>query len=133
MLHFRGNAIVRCECKEAGLGHINNLNLPLYRIYAFDRFETLLSTGRDALVNPAKWQDPFENFFLYATEVDDEKTSSRIPLKNLAEDWYGQCWSMNKESDAMWRIYSPDISEPNKSGVKVQTTAQKIYGKSQES
>ena len=38
------------------------------------------------------------------------------------DNFYGQCWSLTKESDAMWRIYSP-----NKDGVKVKTTIRKLF------
>jgi hypothetical protein len=55
------------------------------------------------LVNPTKWDDPFESFFLEATEVKDNSTVEIISLKNLAADWYGQFWSKKAESDAMWR------------------------------
>lgn len=97
----------------------------VYRIYAFDRFKSLVAGKEDAVVNPTKWDDPFENFFLERTEVMDPATGSKIPLKNLAADWYGQCWSTNEETDAMWRIYSPDpLTKP---GVKVRTTIRKIF------
>lgn len=97
----------------------------VYRIYAVDRFKSLLASKEDAVVNPTKWDDPFENFFLERTEVKDPATGSTIPLKNLAADWYGQCWSTNEETDAMWRIYSPDpLTRP---GVKVRTTIRKIF------
>jgi hypothetical protein len=36
--------------------------------------------------------------------------------------FYGQCWSLTRESDAMWRIYSP-----NEDGVKVKTTIRKLF------
>jgi hypothetical protein len=104
---------------------IGNLNQPIYRIYALNRFEELLASSDDALVNPTKWDDPFESFFLEATEVKDNSTGEIISLKNLAADWYGQCWSKKAESDAMWRIYSPD-----KMGVKVRTTVRKLISHS---
>jgi hypothetical protein len=115
---------VHDDTKERNIIRIDDLALPLYRIYALNRFEELLATGHDALVNPTKWDDPFENFFLEATEVVDSSTGGTISLKNLAADWYGQCWSTQAESDAMWRIYSPD---PNKPGVKVKTTVRKLF------
>ncbi len=101
---------------------IGNLNQPIYRIYALNRFEELLASSDDALVNPTKWDDPFESFFLEATEVQDNSTGEIISLKNLAANWYGQCWSKKAESDAMWRIYSH-----NKMGVKVGTTVRKLF------
>ena len=119
------------DTKESNLIRIDNLDLSIYRVYALDRFVELLTSGYDALVNPAKWEDPFEDFFLEATEVRDEETGGTITLKNLAEDWYGQCWSTQVESDAMWRIYSIDPNKTgadhNKLGVKVKTTVRKLF------
>ena len=43
-------------------------------------------------------------------------------MKGLAEDWYGQCWTLNEDTDAMWRIYSHD-----KDGIKVRTTIRKLF------
>jgi len=102
-----------------------DLGRSIYRIYPLDRFKMLLTAKQDAVVNPTKWQDPFEDFFLERTEVMDSVSSTTIPLKNLAGDWYGQCWSFNSDTDAMWRIYSPD---PQKEvGVKVRTTIRKLF------
>ncbi|MGO9744389.1 MAG: hypothetical protein ACLPN5_23280 [Roseiarcus sp.] len=102
-----------------------DLGRPIYRIYPLDRFKTLLTAKQDAVVNPTKWQDPFEDFFLEWTEVVDDVTGTTIPLRNLTGDWYGQCWSFNSDTDAMWRIYSPD---PIKAvGVKVRTTIRKLF------
>ena len=86
----------------------NDLDSDVYRIYSLRRLELLFFSQTDALVSPEKWDDPFENFFLQRTEVHDAESGTNIPLNNLAKDWYGQCWSLNPETDAMWRIYSPD-------------------------
>lgn len=40
----------------------------------------------------------------------------------MRDSLYGQCWTLNRESDAMWRIYSSD-----KNGVKVRTTIRKLF------
>ena len=113
--------------KDQGLVNLadGDLDQKVYRIYGLDRFKALLSSRQDALINPSMWDDPFENFLLEKTEVRDNTTGTAIPLKNLAGDWYGQCWSLNEETYAMWRIYSPD--RILKSGVKVRTTIRKIY------
>lgn len=42
-------------------------------------------------------------------------------MEDLAKDWYGQCWTTNDDTDALWRIYSHD-----KDGVKVRTTVRKL-------
>ena len=103
----------------------NGLDSPIYRIYGINRLESLFHSNTDALVSTDKWDDPFENFFLARTEAVDPETGNFIILKNLADDWYGQCWSLNRETDAMWRIYSPDPK--NQPGVKVRTTIRKLF------
>ena len=62
---------VPSDTNENNIIRLSNLDQPLYRVYALDRFEQLLATKDDALLNPTKREDPFENFFLEATEVID--------------------------------------------------------------
>jgi hypothetical protein len=122
---------VPSDTNKRNVIRLGNLDQPLYRVYALDRFEQLVATKYDALLNPTKWEDPFENFFLEATEVMDPQSGDIISLKNLAADWYGQCWTTLPESDAMWRIYSSDPNkagaDPDKLGVKVKTRARKLF------
>ena len=97
-----------------------DLDKPIYRVYNYDRLVALFKSGNNTLVKPALWDDPLENFIL--------KTASAVFKKHPEYDldardrFYGQCWSLLKESDAMWRIYSPD-----KKGVKVKTTIRKLF------
>lgn len=64
-----------------------NIDQPIYRTYSAQRFVALLKTSSDALVNPAMWEDTFENFFLKsnvqvsATEVASLKT---LPVIGMA-------------------------------------------------
>jgi hypothetical protein len=37
------------------------------------------------------------------------------------KDFYGQCWTLNKASDAMWRIYSHDHR-----GIRIKSTVKKL-------
>lgn len=85
----------------------------IYRVFPRHRFFELFDERKNALVWPTMWEDPFENFIL------------RSPVQTAAgekgefafhEDVYGQCWTLKKRSDAMWRIYSPD-----KDAVRVRT------------
>ena len=96
----------------------DELDKEVYRIISLQRLEELLSTSRNGLVKPHKWEDPFENFIL--------RSKVRMPKGDIVEynyhNWlYGQCWSFNKESDAMWRIYSPESG-----GIRVRTTVRKL-------
>ena len=95
----------------------NNLDKPIYRIIPASRFVQMLATNDFFLVNPQKWDDPFENSL----------ASARIQVGHEVGDFlkktgvYGQCWTWHKETDAMWRIYSPD-----KDGVRLMTTPRRL-------
>jgi len=92
----------------------------IYRIFPLKRFIELIKSKQLVLVTPEMWDDPFENFFLKANAYDEHGTI--VDLSNLRNAWFGQCWTKNKDTDAMWRIYSP-----NKDGVRVKTTVGKLF------
>lgn len=98
---------------------LTDLDAPIYRIFSTDRFVDALRTRRLALVRPHLWDDPFENYLYQVRLVSDD--GSPVSITGLRQRLYGQCWSLTRESDAMWRIYSPD-----KDGVKVRTTVRKL-------
>jgi len=90
----------------------------IYRVFPRNRFFELFEEQKNALVRPTMWEDPFENFIL------------RSPVRTAAgetgefafhEDVYGQCWTVKKRSDAMWRIYSPKTD-----AVRVRTTVGRL-------
>ena len=108
---------------EKNILGITDLDTPIYRIFSLHRFMDLLASRMNGLVNPSKWEDPFENFFLLSEIVAPRgERGERISMSKLAEDWYGQCWTFNADTDAMWRIYSRD-----KDGVRLRTTVRKLF------
>lgn len=99
---------------------IDNLDTPIYRIFSIGRFSRIVTSRENGLVHPSKWDDPFENFFLKNdAEMPD---GTLVSLRQISESWYGQCWTRNKESDVLWRIYSAE-----KTGVRVGTTIRKLF------
>ena len=90
----------------------------VYRVFSFKRLKELFIEKKLALVKPKLWDDPFENFILNAKGITKSGDTYEIAFR---ENFYGQCWSLTKESDAMWRIYSPA-----KEGVKVKSTIRKL-------
>lgn len=96
-----------------------DLDKPIYRIFSFSRLEEIFNEKKLTLVKPKKWDDPFENFILNSIGTLSDGREFQISFR---EHYYGQCWSLTKESDAMWRIYSQD-----KDGVKVKTTIRKLF------
>lgn len=95
-----------------------DLDKYIYRIISVDRVIELFSTNQNTLVKPIEWDDPYENFIL-SSKI--KLTSGEIIEYNYHDRFYGQCWTLNRASDAMWRIYSP-----NGDGVRVRTTIRKL-------
>ena len=106
--------------KEDNILNDLDLDTKIYRIFTLDRFKELITSNELVLVNPEMWDDPFENFFLKANAIDGQ--GNTVDFSNLREMWYGQCWTKNEDTDAMWRIYSPD-----KNGVRISTTVRKLF------
>lgn len=99
---------------------VNDLDIPIYRVFNAQRLLELFTLNKNTLVKPALWDDPLENYVLQVAikAFNDHPHNFDFTAKDR---FYGQCWSTLEESDAMWRIYSPD-----KNGVKVRTTIRKL-------
>jgi hypothetical protein len=67
-------------------------------------------------VHPRRWDDPFENFIL---NCPIEVSAGRLAHNELRKKVFGQCWSLHREADLMWRAYSPQ-----KTAIKLQTTVE---------
>jgi hypothetical protein len=80
----------------------------------------LFNNRKITLVHPSLWEDPYENFILKSKV---KLSSGEIKDYTFHEDFYGQCWSLHKASDAMWRIYSKDCD-----AVRIKTTVRKLLG-----
>lgn len=98
----------------------SDFNRPIYRIFSKDRFMNLIRENKNGLVKPKLWDDPFENFFLRCPVID--QNGELVSLEAISECWYGQCWTFNEDSDAMWRIYSA-----SKDGIKVRSTVNRLF------
>lgn len=106
----------------------------LYRIISFENFISICMLKKDRYVNPIDvWEDTYEGFFLH--KLDSEGGNKEIihylynnlfdknpyiTINNLAKlqrarfSCYGQSWSKESDSDALWRIYSYD-----KTGIQI--------------
>jgi len=94
------------------------LDKPIYRIISLERLLEIFVTETNTLVKPALWEDVFENFILKSPV---RLRSGETAEYNFYNRMYGQCWTLHKASDAMWRIYSSD-----KNGLRVRTTIRKL-------
>jgi hypothetical protein len=91
---------------------VADTKVPVFRVFPVVRLLQAFITRKLDFLPPEKWEDPFENVVLRHRVFEGLRT--RI---------YGQCWTLNDaESDALWRIYSPD-----KQGVRVRSTVAKVF------
>jgi hypothetical protein len=89
----------------------------IYRIIKTRYLLKLLSAGKNVLVKPKLWDDPFENFILQSHFIWKGE-----PVIIAARDYfYGQCWTLQRASDAIWRIYSP-----NSTAVRIRSTIRRL-------
>ncbi len=96
-----------------------DLDRKIYRIMPIHRLLEAFGIEKLTLVKPEKWDDPFENLLLKGTAKTSE--GEVLDFAPIRDSVYGQCWTLHKETDAMWRIYSAD-----KQGAKVRTTIRKL-------
>lgn len=90
----------------------------IYRIVPVLRLFELFSSRRNVLTKPSKWADPFENFIL---KCRIQLSGGRLATFGFQNQFYGQCWTLQNASDAMWRIYSP-----NSDAVRIRSTVRKL-------
>lgn len=91
----------------------------VYRIMRCEHFLSMLDSQQNLLVHPREWDDPFENVIL--------NSRGRLPSGETVgfafrDGVFAQCWSRHKETDLMWRGYSP-----HKQGVKVRVTIRALH------
>lgn len=90
----------------------------VYRIMPVHRLLECFQKQQLVLVPPFKWDDPFENMLSSMKVIVG---SQSLGMQPIADRIYGQCWTRHRETDAMWRIYSPD-----KNGAKIRSTPRKL-------
>lgn len=90
-----------------------DLEKPIYRIVSFERLVEMFTSRKLVLAHPTKWDDPFETHVIGAKFRIGNATTERAHRRVI----HGQCWTRKSQSDALWRIYSP-----NKDAVRIRTT-----------
>ncbi|WP_292207907.1 hypothetical protein [Mesorhizobium sp.] len=98
-------------------------NSHVYRYIKLHRLYQLFAERENVLVLPSMWEDPFENFILKAKTRDRDGTVHEFGFRDRL---YGQCWTTESRSDAMWRIYSQKADHGRFDGVRVRTTVKRL-------
>jgi hypothetical protein len=113
----------------------------IYRIVSIETFIDVLHNRRERYVRPSCWDDTFEGYLFQ--KLHEKESRNRIikeiynnvcpknyistidnvlKLEHSRYYVYGQCWSKEADSDALWRIYSY-----GKHSIQIQSTKEKIY------
>ena len=99
-----------------------NYDVPIYRFIPLDRLFQILDNKQLTISQTKLWEDTYENFLTKARfKIGNISTS----LIDFLPAFYGQCWTLQKETDALWRIYSND-----KKGIRIKTKIHKLLGSS---
>jgi len=102
----------------------------LYRFITFEQFVDIVVRQRMYLTQMLRWDDPYEARPLreLVNEILDTRVDENVPRRVKDEiiayvyrGLYAQSWTMLDESDALWRIYSPD-----KMGVRITVDSQDV-------
>jgi len=95
-----------------------NYDIPIYHFLCFDHLLYLLKNQRLWINQIKLWDDVYEHFLAKSKHLWG---STPISYHSHISGFYGQCWTLKKESDALWRIYSND-----KKSVRIKSRINKV-------
>lgn len=86
------------------------------------RYLLVLLKERMLILKPVtSWEDPYENFFLKQHFVQPGHNDPYVKVENLTRSLYGISWTLQHETDSLWRVYSPD-----RMSVRISTNVENI-------
>ena len=97
----------------------------IYRIYTLDRLLEMFQQEKFTFLSPSKWKDPYEKRFLTLNITDNEQQMliPTVPQGDpLNYNLYAQCWTGLQESEAFWRVRSP-----NNDGINITVKTNDLY------
>lgn len=92
----------------------------IYHYMSFQRLANLLIKKENTLVSPLKWEDPFEKWRLDELKKISKEKGDDFDCNERY--WFGQCWTTNTKSDAMWKIYTKGTD-----GFRIRSTVSKLW------
>ncbi len=86
------------------------------RYISLSQFLDIVENKRLTFTKVSCWEDTWE---APTRKLPTKREDGQLEyaLWSIEDDWFGQCWSRDVESDAMWRIYSK-----NQEGISIRTT-----------
>lgn len=119
--YFKGQNVIELD-----------LDTTIYKYIPLKYLKLMIENKTLFLSKVSSWEDVYENWFL--KEKIQISNGQIGAADNLIPGVYGQCWTKEEESDAMWRIYSL-INNPKDGSMKyledvavrIKSTARKIF------
>lgn len=106
-----------------------DLDAPIYKYIPFKYLKLMIQNSNLYFGKVSSWEDVYENWFLKEQMV--LSSGEKVSAKELIPGVFGQSWTLQEESDAMWRIYSKlDRTQHDyldDTAVRIKTTARKLY------
>lgn len=106
-----------------------DLDAPIYKYIPFKYLKLMIQNSSLYFGKVSSWEDVYENWFLKEQMV--LPTGEKGDAMDLIPGVFGQSWTLQEESDAMWRIYSKlDRTQHDyldDTAVRIKTTARKLY------
>lgn len=98
-------------------------NYDIYKIIPLRFFLKWVESKKIRFDQIVKWEADVYELFLFKQKYYSQVNGQTLPVDMNAVNHaiYGQSWSLQKESDALWRIYSPEFLS-----VKIHTTTGKL-------
>ena len=93
----------------------------LYRYMSLAQFISLIENQKLFLKKVKSWDDTWEAPDDQLPIIMDDG-SERYSESLIVTSTVGQCWTHEKDSDAMWRIYSPD-----RQGIMIETAVDGFF------
>jgi hypothetical protein len=112
---------------------IEDLDVPIYRIFPLWYFHAALRLGQLVLVSPDLWEDKYEMLPWWCTRIWRSTGKSQMSHEFM-HIVFAQCWSATKESDTLLKAYSRVVKDkfsnrnesPRDEGVTVCSTPRKL-------
>lgn len=104
-----------------------SINYDIYKIIPLKYLLSWFKIQKVRFDQISKWDDIYE-LFLFKQNYYSQVNGQNLPvdMDAVSHSIYGQSWSLRKECDALWRIYSPDYMS-----VKIHTTTNKLISEMQ--
>src|SRR5579863_4091155 len=89
----------------------------VHRFTNMERFTEMMHNKKFTFVNPSKWSDPFEKFYLERDYIINSKKVS-LPAK---DNIFSVCMSGTLSSEAYWKVYAP-----KENGIRLTINVEKL-------